>query len=144
MSIIKQKDLGGVIRSVERSKIEKEVEELVALLKFEKPELTQSELRGIVSSATRYAKELLKGKAAELYGLSLDWAINILKDPNASVRDKKDVVLKILGHMLPTQVMVTGDESSKPILFAMERPYEQPDISSTSEAEPLPPESGEV
>ena len=138
--MIKTRDLPTEMNKLayaDQEKIDGEIRELVGLLKYERPELTKDQLQGIISSATRYAKELLKGRAAELYGMSLDWAIATLKDPKANPKDKKDVVLKVLGHMLPTQVTVAGDEDSKPILFQMARPVtvydaEQTDISSST------------
>lgn len=102
--------------------VEKRVRELVGLFQATRPELSESVVNRMVSTSIAYAKDLLRGKSAELYGLSLDYAIATLRDPKIDRREKNMLVLKVLGHMLPTEVTVTAGEESKPIMFNMSRP----------------------
>ena len=109
---------------VNPEKVEERVTEMVRLMKKTHPTVTDEDMKMIQRAAVKYAKETLKGKAAVLYGMSLDWAITALSDEDMDLRTKKDLVIKVLGHCLPTEVHLSGgDDTTQPILFTMERPY---------------------
>lgn len=106
--------------------VERKVKEMVILMKETRPEMTMNDMDMVTKAAIRYAKEVLKGKAAVLYGMSLDWAIDALKDSKNDIRIKKDIALKVLGHCMPQEITMTGveGEAVQPILFQMARPKE--------------------
>lgn len=105
--------------------MERKVKDLTKLMAENRPDISAKDLEIIGRAAIVYAKEMLKGKAAVLYGMSLDWAISALQDDKISERTKKDIVTKVLGHCLPTTVTINGgeeEEGAQPIVFAMARP----------------------
>jgi hypothetical protein len=143
--------------------MEAKTKELVRLMAENRPDITAKDLDIIGKAAIKYAKEILKGKAAVLYGMSLDWAIDALQDNDISERTKKDIVTKVLGHCLPTTVTIgVEDEETQPILFQMARPgtvnvklpkvtnddepreFIEADIRGSAETEPVPSEPSEV
>lgn len=118
--------------------IESDVRELVALIRKEKPLITKEEMGVLSRVATQYGKELVKGKVAELYGLSVDYAIKTLKgsDEDTNPRDKKDIALKVLGHCMPQNVHTDSAEVGKRIMFMMTRPQKvEGEIQEVTDAE---------
>lgn len=104
---------------------DKEVREFYALLIKEQPDINVAETKAMVKAATKYAKKILKGKAAKLYGLSLDEAIKWMESPDTDPKLKRDIMIKVLGHCMPTEIHISGgdeDDGKKPIVFQMSRP----------------------
>ncbi len=99
------------------------------------PNIDPLDVSAMSKAATRYAKQIIKGKAAELFGLSLETAIQWLKDPEVPMNYKRDIIVKVLGHAMPQNITlnaldVEGDEGTRPIVFSMARPAESNSVSA--------------
>lgn len=103
-----------------------EVAEFYKIVIDQFPDINPLDVAAMSRAATRYAKQIVKGKVAELFGLSLDTAIQWLKDPEVPMNYKRDIIVKVLGHSLPQNItlntMDAEDGEARPVVFQMARP----------------------
>lgn len=103
-----------------------EVAEFYKIIIDQFPDINPLDVSAMSRAATRYAKQIIKGKAAELFGLSLETAINWLKDPEVPINYKRDIVVKVLGHAMPQNITLNAmdheEGEARPIVFQMARP----------------------
>lgn len=113
-----------------------EVMEFYKIILESMPSVDPLDIQAMATAATRYAKQIVKGKTAELFGLSLDTAIKWLRDDDVPMNYKRDIIVKVLGHSLPQNIQlntIDENEESRPVIFQMTRPAVMEEVKQVEE-----------